>query len=81
MVRNMVCHAAWQLLILSALIFGVGDVCEGHGDVCTGPARLPPLLLSRDGMPPLTAAGACPFHGCRVSCKSDFANRVLQSRD
>ena len=37
MVRNMICHASWQLLILSALIFGVGDVCDGHGNVCTGP--------------------------------------------
>ena len=36
MVRNMVCHAVWQLCVLSVLIFCIGDVCHGTGDVCEG---------------------------------------------
>ncbi len=39
MVRNMVCHATWQLAVLSALIFGLGDVCEGRGNTCSGKVR------------------------------------------
>jgi len=64
MVRNMVCHAAWQLLILSTLIFGVGDVCEGHGDVCTGPVLVDHFGALRSGRPASydidSLAGACP---------------------
>jgi hypothetical protein len=46
MVRNMVCHAAWQLVVLSTLIFSLGDVCEGHGNVCTGKVSPPPPPLA-----------------------------------
>jgi len=51
MVRNMVCHAVWQLLILSGLIFGLGDVCEGHGDVCTGKVLVDYWGVMRSGRP------------------------------
>ncbi len=51
MVRNMLLHSGWQLLVLSTLIFGVGDVCSGHGDVCTGKILVDYYGSLRSGRP------------------------------
>ncbi len=39
MVKNMVLHAGWQIVILFTLIFGVGEVCSRDGQTCS-PAAL-----------------------------------------
>lgn len=39
MVKNMVLHAGWQIVILFTLIFGVGEVCSRDGLTCS-PAAL-----------------------------------------
>jgi len=36
MVRNMILHSSWQLIVLSFIIFGMGDVCRGTGQTCEG---------------------------------------------
>ena len=36
MVRNMLLHSSWQLIVLSFIIFGMGDVCRGTGQTCEG---------------------------------------------
>jgi P-type Ca2+ transporter type 2B len=62
MVRNMLCHAAWQLALLTALIFGLGDVCHGTGDVCEGQVLVDKYGALRSGRPPSFDMGdwACP---------------------
>ncbi|EKX34203.1 hypothetical protein GUITHDRAFT_119620 [Guillardia theta CCMP2712] len=54
MVKNMFAHAIWQLLILLALIFGVGDICQMGSDVnqCAGTPDLNLLFTLRSGRPP-----------------------------
>ena len=39
MVRNMILHSSWQLIVLSFIIFGMGDVCRGNGQTCEGQAQ------------------------------------------
>jgi hypothetical protein len=39
MVKNMLLHAGWQIVILFTLIFGVGEVCSRDGQTCS-PAAL-----------------------------------------
>ena len=36
MVRNMILHSSWQLIVLSFIIFGMGDVCRGNAQTCEG---------------------------------------------
>ena len=35
MVKNMLLHASWQLIVLFTLIFGVGNVCQDGAKSCT----------------------------------------------
>ena len=35
MIKNMLLHAAWQLIVLFTLIFGVGNVCKDGEKACT----------------------------------------------
>jgi len=51
MLRSMVVQSGWQLFVLTMLIFGMGDVCQGHGDVCTGPVLVNWLGSIRSGRP------------------------------
>lgn len=53
MLRSMVCHSAWQILLLFALIFAVGDVCEapGEGARCVGRAAHDALGDLKSGRP------------------------------
>ena len=49
MLRSMVCHSAWQILLLFALIFAVGDMCEapGEGARCVGRAAHDALSMGK----------------------------------
>jgi len=67
MVRNMVLHSTWQLLVLSALIFGLGDVCEGHGDECTGKVYVDYYGSIKSGRP-----GAYDMDGVEGVCPPVF---------
>jgi len=64
MVRNMILHSSWQLVVLSALIFGIGDVCTGHGDTCTGTIYTDNYGALRSGRPAAydynNVPGMCP---------------------
>jgi len=64
MVRNMILHSSWQLVVLSFLIFGVGDVCQGSGNVCSGTVYVDyygPLRSGRPGAYDFAGvAGVCP---------------------
>ena len=51
MVRNMVLHAGWQLIVLSFIIFGMGDVCRGTGSVCEGEVFVDNFGKLRSGRP------------------------------
>mmetsp|Transcript_5585 Transcript_5585/g.12989 ORF Transcript_5585/g.12989 Transcript_5585/m.12989 type:complete len:1056 (-) Transcript_5585:318-3485(-) len=51
MVRNMILHASWQLIVLSFLIFGMGDVCRGTGSVCEGEILVDYFGNIRSGRP------------------------------
>ncbi len=53
MVRNMFCHALWQLAVLFTLIFAVGDVCEAgeSKDRCGGTPYKDLLGDLRSGRP------------------------------
>ena len=38
MLRSLICHAIYQLIVLFIVIFAVGDVCPGSiGNYCTTP--------------------------------------------
>ena len=83
MVRNMLCHAAWQLALLTGLIFGLGDVCHGTGDVCEGQIMVDRYGALRSGRPPSYdmggLPGACPpVHNASDPSTMDGTGRPLR---
>eukprot|EP00960_Hanusia_phi_P000098 2818-Hanusia_phi.AAC.5 len=75
MMKNMILHALWQLVILAVLIFAVGDVCQPHQQLCDCSKSLLSDLTGYWGSKPFhvpsgrpksydfastAAAGACP---------------------
>jgi len=51
MVRNMILHSGWQLIVLSFIIFGMGDVCRGTGSICEGEVFVDNFGKLRSGRP------------------------------
>jgi Ca2+ transporting ATPase len=51
MVRNMILHSSWQLIVLSFIIFGMGDVCRGNGQTCEGEIFVDNFGKLRSGRP------------------------------
>ena len=52
MLRSLICHATYQLVVLFFVIFMVGDVCPGStGNVCTTPVLYTGYGGLRSGRP------------------------------
>jgi Ca2+ transporting ATPase len=86
MVRNMILHSGWQLIVLTALIFGVGDVCTGHGDVCTGTVYINNYGSLRSGRPAAYdfngVPGLCPpVYDPKDSSTFDASGAPLRAAD
>jgi Ca2+ transporting ATPase len=86
MVRNMLCHAAWQLAVLTALIFGLGDVCHGAGDICEGQVLVDKYGALRSGRPPAFdmggLEGACPpVYNASDPSTADGTGQPLRAAD
>jgi len=75
MMKNMLMHAAWQLLVLGVLIFLVGDVCQPGQELCdcsrgalshidgyfgTKPLYIPSGRPAGFDLATTAASGACP---------------------
>jgi len=86
MVRNMILHSGWQLIVLTALIFGIGDVCNGNGDVCTGTVYVDNYGSIRSGRPAgydfNGVAGLCPpVYDAKDSSTFDTLGKPLRAHD
>jgi len=86
MVRNMILHSGWQLIVLTALIFGIGDVCTGNGDVCTGTVFVDNYGSIRSGRPAgydfNGVAGLCPpVYDAKDSSTFDALGKPLRADD